>query len=233
MDMTASAARADLPAGPALYRFRERLYPICRSITGAGVRQTLATHRRSACRSRSTRCRSGTPGLRLADTAGVERRGCRGHRSGRPTGDRFPGAQPAPGRLFRAGADNHVARGVGRSACTFCPSTPTGFRTAPATTSAAGVSACAARDRARLRPGRYRVRDQDLARPGVAHLRRVGRFRVARVRRCCFSRTSAIPLWPTTTSAEWRSPPRWPNGSRATRGASPTASSLRPERSGH
>ncbi len=36
------AADADAKAGAALYRFAELLYPICRSITGEGVRQTLA-----------------------------------------------------------------------------------------------------------------------------------------------------------------------------------------------
>jgi len=39
MDMKASAARA-LSTGRGLYEFATRLYPICRSITGAGVRQT-------------------------------------------------------------------------------------------------------------------------------------------------------------------------------------------------
>lgn len=41
MKATATAA-ADAQSGSALYRFAERLYPICRSITGEGVRQTLA-----------------------------------------------------------------------------------------------------------------------------------------------------------------------------------------------
>jgi aminopeptidase-like protein len=41
MDMKASAARAT-SAGRGLYEFATRLYPICRSITGDGVRQTLA-----------------------------------------------------------------------------------------------------------------------------------------------------------------------------------------------
>ena len=41
MKATAMLA-ADAESGAALYRFAERLYPICRSITGEGVRQTLA-----------------------------------------------------------------------------------------------------------------------------------------------------------------------------------------------
>ncbi len=37
-----ATATPDTESGAALYRFAERLYPICRSITGQGVRQTLA-----------------------------------------------------------------------------------------------------------------------------------------------------------------------------------------------
>ena len=41
MKATAMLAADDGKPGTALYRFAERLYPICRSITGEGVRQTL------------------------------------------------------------------------------------------------------------------------------------------------------------------------------------------------
>lgn len=40
--MHAAAKSADSATGRSLYDFAARLYPICRSITGAGVRQTLA-----------------------------------------------------------------------------------------------------------------------------------------------------------------------------------------------
>jgi len=42
MDVNASPPAAATSAGRSLYEFAARLYPICRSITGAGVRETLA-----------------------------------------------------------------------------------------------------------------------------------------------------------------------------------------------
>jgi len=42
MDTKASSPAGEAPAGQRLYEFAAKLYPICRSITGAGVRQTLA-----------------------------------------------------------------------------------------------------------------------------------------------------------------------------------------------
>src|SRR5256885_14167585 len=42
MDVKASSPAAATSAGRALHEFAARLYPICRSITGAGVRETLA-----------------------------------------------------------------------------------------------------------------------------------------------------------------------------------------------
>src|SRR6202140_1604490 len=42
MDVKASSLAGATSAGRRLYEFAARLYPICRSITGAGVRQTLA-----------------------------------------------------------------------------------------------------------------------------------------------------------------------------------------------
>src|SRR5438045_8920164 len=42
MDVEASSPRAATAAGRAVTEFAARLYPICRSITGAGVRETLA-----------------------------------------------------------------------------------------------------------------------------------------------------------------------------------------------
>src|SRR5256885_9278293 len=42
MDVKASSPAAATSAGRALHEFAARLYPICRSITGAGVRKTLA-----------------------------------------------------------------------------------------------------------------------------------------------------------------------------------------------
>jgi aminopeptidase-like protein len=41
MNATAPLAADDKASGAALYRLAQRLYPICRSITGEGVRQTL------------------------------------------------------------------------------------------------------------------------------------------------------------------------------------------------
>ena len=41
MDVEASSPAAATSAGRSLYEFAARLYPICRSITGAGVRETL------------------------------------------------------------------------------------------------------------------------------------------------------------------------------------------------
>ena len=42
MDVKASSPAGATSAGRSLYEFAARLYPICRSITGAGVRETLA-----------------------------------------------------------------------------------------------------------------------------------------------------------------------------------------------
>jgi aminopeptidase-like protein len=42
MDVKASSPAGAISAGQRLYEFAARLYPICRSITGAGVRETLA-----------------------------------------------------------------------------------------------------------------------------------------------------------------------------------------------
>jgi aminopeptidase-like protein len=42
MDAKASSPAGEAAAGQRLYEFAAKLYPICRSITGAGVRQTLA-----------------------------------------------------------------------------------------------------------------------------------------------------------------------------------------------
>ncbi len=42
MDARASSPAGEAAAGQRLYEFAAKLYPICRSITGAGVRQTLA-----------------------------------------------------------------------------------------------------------------------------------------------------------------------------------------------
>jgi aminopeptidase-like protein len=42
MDTRASSPAGEVAAGRGLYEFAAKLYPICRSITGAGVRQTLA-----------------------------------------------------------------------------------------------------------------------------------------------------------------------------------------------
>ena len=98
--------RRPMTAGEELYKLVAELYPICRSITGDGVRRTLEIVDREiglevprsppAPRCSTGRCRgSGT-----SATPGWRRR--------RRAGDRLPGQQPPPGQLQRAGAGDHA-----------------------------------------------------------------------------------------------------------------------------
>ena len=103
MDVSELARTADLPElGTAMFDLMGDLFPICRSITGAGLRETLARigkvvplgAHRGALRYDS---------LRLDRAEGVERPRRMGGRQHGPAGDRLPAVEPPRRELQRAG----------------------------------------------------------------------------------------------------------------------------------
>ena len=118
----------------------ERLYPLCRSITGDGVRRTLDVIAESVPLARhAVAVRDG--GARLDGQRRVERARRLDRGRERAPGRRLPGAQPAPGQLQRPGARADDARASCARTCTRCPTTRTGSPTGPPTTTAPGASA--------------------------------------------------------------------------------------------
>ena len=96
-----------MTAGEELYKLVAELYPICRSITGDGVRRTLEIVDREIGLE-VHEVPTGTQVLdwtvprewNVRDAWVAERR--------RRAGDRLPGQQPPPGQLQRAGAGDHA-----------------------------------------------------------------------------------------------------------------------------
>ena len=85
MDMSELSRTAPLDElGRSMFEFMAEVFPICRSITGAGLRETLGPHRRDhpAATHRSA---FGHPGLRLDGSSRMEHRRCVG---GRRDGER-------------------------------------------------------------------------------------------------------------------------------------------------
>ena len=95
-------------AGRAIHALIRDLYPICRSITGDGMRQTLARLQEGNS-DRGDRGSQRHPGVRLDSASRMEhpRRLCEEFE--RRTGHRFPPPQPARGELQRPGAGQDVA----------------------------------------------------------------------------------------------------------------------------
>ena len=121
----------------------EELYPICRSITGDGVRETLRSGSAPRSRSRSREVPTGTRGLRLDRAARVEhpRRLRQGPR--RRAGDRLQALATCTWSATASRSRKRVSRAELDGTCSRSPTIPTGFPTAPPTTRRPGASASA------------------------------------------------------------------------------------------
>ena len=228
--MKATAARtADADSGAALYQFAERLYPICRSITGQGVRQTLALIAQRLPLA-IHEVRSGTKVFdwqipaewNIEDAAVTD-----------PDGRRVVDFQAH--NLHLVGYSEPVKATVSLDELAtrlhVLPAHPEWipYRTSYYTRSW-GFCMAASRTRAPA-AGSLRRRDQVLAGSPVRSPTASWQSAAARARRCCSSRTPATHRLPMTMSAACRSPRHSRNGSRARRDTSPTGSCSRPGRS--
>ena len=111
-----------------------RLYPICRSITGDGVRETLRILRRAGP-ARDPRGADRHPGLRLDRAAGVEHPRRLGRRTAAASGSiDFRAPQPPRRELQHAGPRHGCASPSSARTSTPTRRIPTGSPTAPATT---------------------------------------------------------------------------------------------------
>ena len=96
--------RLGLPdAGQAMHDLVRELYPLCRSITGDGVRETLTIVGRDAAAGRP-RGAHRHPGLRLDGPQGMEHPRRLHEERARRASHRFQAIEPARGGLQRAGS---------------------------------------------------------------------------------------------------------------------------------
>ncbi len=153
-------------------RVRRQLYPICRSITGEGVRADAAPDRR-AHSARDPRGAERHARLRLGGAARMEHRGRGVCRSRRRPRRRLPARTICTSSATRSRVAQTLSleRAASRT-CTRCPSTRTGSRTARATTGATGDSACATASASSCAPATTGSRSK-LAGARLADLRRV------------------------------------------------------------
>ena len=117
-----------------LYGLVGELYPICRSITGDGVRDTLR-HHPAAPAADDPRSPFGHAGLRLDRAARMEHPGCLDQEPERRSGHRLPGIQSARRELQRAGSTANVSGRIEAASAHRCRTILTGSRTRPRTTS--------------------------------------------------------------------------------------------------
>ena len=218
--------------GEEMHALVERLYPLCRSITGDGVRATLEIVGEYVPL-QVHEVPTGHAGARLDRAAGVEhpgrlRRGPRGQ-----PGRRLRRVQPARARLQRAGVGDRCRWPSCAPHLHTLPDQP-GLGAVPdqLLQPRRGGSACAQETLDALPDGEYEVRDRLHARRRPPHLRRArgpraGRRRGARL----------LPRLPPV--AGQRQPGRhrggdvrWPARWRSATPSTPTGSCSRPARSG-
>ena len=180
-----------------MHAFAGELFPICRSITGDGVRETLeAVARRIPLEVHEVP--SGTPVLdwTVPDEWNIERRL---HRPGRAPCRRLSRVEPPRRELQRARATVMPLRSSSPT-CTRTPEHPDWIPYRTSYYSRAWGFCLAQQQLDRPRRRRLRGRDRQHAGAGLTHLRRVLPAGASETTRCCSPPTSAIPRSRTTTS---------------------------------
>ena len=164
-----------------MHALMAELFPICRSITGDGVRETLRRDRASGSRSRCTRCRaarrcstgpSRTSGTSATPTSRADGR----------AGRRLPAVEPPRRQLQRAGPRDDAARRA--AAAPAHARRAAGLDPVPHVVLHADVGLLprAGRSSTRSRTASTRSSIDSTLEPGLAHVRRVRPARRARRR---------------------------------------------------
>ena len=193
-------------SGAIIYDIASQLYPICRSITGDGVRASLdilARHVPLTVHEVPT----GTQVFDWTIPREWNIRDAYVKDADRPQGDRLPSVEPAGRELQRSGA-SHAFAGQAEEAHSLAPrSTATSSPTAPPTIQERGVSASRTTSSQQLADGDYEVViDATLADGHLTYAEYSARRRDGRKKSCC-RHTSATRRLQTTIARAWRC---WP-----------------------